>query len=136
MKKLVPLAILALSLAVLTACSTGPSKEELKQAAADACEVAVKDHAKYPREAELIDPIEGAVIPVDYDQGPEGTTQYSVNFGVAAFKNAFGVASDYNYGCVSYHDETGKVLDTQVLVKEDNNILSGVTYRPTEDKLG
>ena len=119
----------------LTACSTGPSEEEMKQAITDACEADVKDFAKYPREAEMIDPIEGAVRDAEDGQGPSGTTKVSVNFGVVAFANGFGVKSDYRYGCVAYLNDEGEVLDTQALAKEDGNVFSSIAYVPSEDRL-
>lgn len=133
------LAVVGLSL-MLTACggevaASGPTDEEMKAAITSACEDAVKGNAKYPREAEMIDPISGAIEDAEEGQGPATTTKVSVNFGVVAFSNAFGVKSDYRYGCVAYLDDEGTVLDTQVLTKEDNNVLSGIAYSPSEDRL-
>ena len=136
MSRAIPTLITAGALALtLTACSTGPSEEEMKQAITDACEADVKDFAKYPREAEMIDPIEGAVRDAEDGQGPNGTTKVSVNFGVVAFANGFGVKSDYRYGCVAYLNDEGEVLDTQALAKEDGTFLSGIVYIPSEDRL-
>lgn len=135
MKKSLSLLVSAVTALSLAACSTGPSEEEMKQLAVDACTEAVKNEAKYPRAAELIDPIEGSLRPAEHDQGPEGTTQISVNLGEAAFVNAFNVPTSHNYGCVTYQDDEGTVLDTQVLVKEDDAIFSMVAYSYEDDRL-
>lgn len=142
MKRSLTLSAIALAALMLAGCNQGPTEEELhqqmldagKQEAVDGCTKAVKDQAKYSTAAELQTPIYGELEPAEDGQGPAGTAYYSVSFGDATFVNGFNVPVDYEYGCVTYHDENGKLLRTRAEARKEG-ILSSYSYAPSTDSL-
>lgn len=133
----------------LVSCSTGPSEEEKAQQreqerqqmlseasreAAKTCEDEVADFAKYPAAVEFESPLQPALSEAQDSQGPSATAYYSANFGIAHFVNGFGVPSEYDFGCITYHDASGKLLSTQVDARK-SGLLSKYAYAPHSDTL-
>lgn len=146
MKKYLFPIVLAIPLA-LAAC--GPSEAELRQqeeerhqqmldkanqAAIERCEKEVSEFAKYPAAVEFPNDIYMDVGEPDPEHGPEGTDYYGVTFGTALFVNSFGVPTEYDYGCVTYHDEEGDLKRVQADARK-KGLLSSYSYSPSQDSL-
>ncbi|MFD5868145.1 hypothetical protein ACFWGD_05955 [Corynebacterium sp. NPDC060344] len=114
-------------------------KEEINarisETAIEGCESSVTDYAKHPAAAEFDDPLEPLPEVAESHQGTEDTAFITVNLGTVQFVNGFGVPSPYYFGCVTYHDEEGNLVNSRSKVEEAKTFLDEISYDYEYDSL-
>lgn len=108
---------------------------KVESTAIEACESAIAYRAKYPAAVEYEHPLSPNPRRAEPQQGPDGTEFVTVNLGSVLFSNAFGVPTTYQFGCVTYHDGQGKLLDSQADVREGHTAFDTFMYSPQTDTL-
>lgn len=115
--------------------SDAQARSAAEEAALDVCDEGIRHYAKYPAAVEYPKPLAPIARDAEPQQGPEGTAYVTVTLGQAHFSNAFGVPTEYDFGCVTYHDGYGEYLDSTVKVTEAGIGIGRVMYDPNTDTL-
>lgn len=108
---------------------------KVESTAIEACESRITYRAKYPAAVEFEHPLRPRPERAEPQQGPEGTEFVTVNLGSVLFSNAFGVPTTYSFGCVTYHDHQGDLLESRADVREGHTAMDTFAYSPHTDEL-